>query len=216
MKIENLKGERIHLPELPLGGRRGPLAARQEQRAGYGGDAHHHRPDGNARPCLRHRRSDTTMHVIDAFARKVADRSGPARYANISGKGLEHWQRGSAGQLTDRALAIIKHGAVGPRRRRKAGMPVYKLIGGYRDKVPAYGSTMCGDETRRAASPPPMNTHAFAEKLVARGYKGHQAAYMDAAGVVRAERGDGHQSLRRRARGGGPGHRADAGWISLV
>ena len=25
-------------------------------------------------------------------------------------------------------------------------MPVYKLLGGYRDKVPAYASTMCGDD----------------------------------------------------------------------
>jgi L-alanine-DL-glutamate epimerase-like enolase superfamily enzyme len=31
---------------------------------------------------------------------------------------------------------------------RKLGVPVYKLIGAYRDKVPAYGNTMCGDEMK--------------------------------------------------------------------
>jgi len=49
---------------------------------------------------------------------------------------LEHWQRGSAGQLTDRALAAIEL-ALWDLAGRALGTPVYKLLGGYRDKVPA-------------------------------------------------------------------------------
>ena len=49
-------------------------------------------------------------------------------------------------------------------------MPVYKLLGGYRDTVPAYGSTMCGDDLSGGLSTPEEYA-AFAEKLVARGYK---------------------------------------------
>jgi L-alanine-DL-glutamate epimerase-like enolase superfamily enzyme len=44
-------------------------------------------------------------------------------------------------------------------------------LGGYRDKVPAYGSTMCGDETPGGLSTPDEYA-AFAVKLVARGYRG--------------------------------------------
>lgn len=49
-------------------------------------------------------------------------------------------------------------------------MPVYKLLGGYRDTVPAYGSTMCGDDLPGGLSTPEEYA-AFAEKLVTRGYK---------------------------------------------
>ncbi|HRJ68110.1 MAG TPA: enolase C-terminal domain-like protein [Beijerinckiaceae bacterium] len=59
--------------------------------------------------------------------------------------GLAHWQRGSASMLTDRILALVDL-ALWDLAGRALGVPVYKLIGGYRDKVPAYASTMCGDE----------------------------------------------------------------------
>jgi len=109
------------------------------------------------------------LHVIDAFARKVLIGQDPLNREYLW-QGLEHWQRGSAGQLTDRALAIIDM-ALWDLAGRKANMPVYQLIGGYRDKVPAYGSTMCGDELKGGLSTPDEYA-AFAEKLVARGYKG--------------------------------------------
>jgi L-alanine-DL-glutamate epimerase-like enolase superfamily enzyme len=48
---------------------------------------------------------------------------------------------------------------------------VHKLIGGFRDKVRAYGSTMCGDE-QPVASRHPRTSRASPLKLVARGYKG--------------------------------------------
>jgi L-alanine-DL-glutamate epimerase-like enolase superfamily enzyme len=84
--------------------------------------------------------------------------------------GLAHWQRGSATQLGDRALAIVDV-ALWDLAGRALGVPVYKLIGGYRDKVPAYGSIMCGDELENGLATPD-DYGRFAEKLVARGYKG--------------------------------------------
>ncbi|GAB3626837.1 racemase [Pandoraea terrae] len=78
-------------------------------------------------------------------------------------------QRGSAGQLTDRALAVVEQ-ALWDLAGRKLGQPVYKLIGGYRDKVPAYGSTMCGDDLPGGLATPDDYAR-FAQTLVARGYK---------------------------------------------
>lgn len=107
-------------------------------------------------------------HVVDAFVRKVLV-GQDARQREGLWHALEHWQRGSAGQLTDRALAVVEQ-ALWDLAGRAAGLPVYKLIGGYRDRVPAYGSTMCGDELAGGLSTPDEYA-AFAEKLVARGYK---------------------------------------------
>jgi L-alanine-DL-glutamate epimerase-like enolase superfamily enzyme len=83
---------------------------------------------------------------------------------------LAHRQRGSAGQLTDRAISIVEQ-ALWDWAGRNLRVPVHKLIGGYRDKVRAYGSTMCGDEQAGGLATP-EDFARFAEKLVARGYKG--------------------------------------------
>lgn len=107
-------------------------------------------------------------HVLEAFARKVLIGEDPFQREKLW-MALEHWQRGSAGQLTDRALAAIEQ-ALWDLAGRALATPVYKLLGGYRDKVPAYGSTMCGDELKGGLSSPDEYA-AFAEKLVARGYK---------------------------------------------
>lgn len=107
-------------------------------------------------------------HVMNQFVRKVLVGQDPFMREQLW-MALEHWQRGSAGQLTDRALAAIEQ-ALWDLAGRTLGQPVYKLLGGYRDKVPAYGSTMCGDEIQGGLSTPDEYA-AFAEKLVARGYK---------------------------------------------
>jgi L-alanine-DL-glutamate epimerase-like enolase superfamily enzyme len=78
-------------------------------------------------------------------------------------------QRGSAEQLTDRALCAIEL-ALWDVAGRKLGMPVHKLIGSYRDKAPAYGSTMVGDHVPGGLSCP-EDYARFAEQLVKRGYK---------------------------------------------
>ncbi|MFZ4288529.1 mandelate racemase family protein [Variovorax sp. HJSM1_2] len=107
-------------------------------------------------------------HVLDAFVRKVLVGQNAFQREQLW-HGLEHWQRGSAGQLTDRGLAAVDQ-ALWDLAGRALGQPVYRLIGGYRDKVPAYGSTMCGDELKGGLSTP-EEYGAFAEKLVSRGYK---------------------------------------------
>ncbi|MBS7777376.1 mandelate racemase family protein [Acidovorax sp. CCYZU-2555] len=108
-------------------------------------------------------------YVISSYARKVLIGADPFMREQIW-HSLEHWQRGSAGQFTDRALAAIEQ-ALWDLAGRALGQPVYRLLGGYRDKVPAYGSTMCGDELKGGLSTPDEYA-AFAEKLVARGYQG--------------------------------------------
>jgi L-alanine-DL-glutamate epimerase-like enolase superfamily enzyme len=107
-------------------------------------------------------------HVIEAFACKVLIGQNAFDRERLW-QDLVHWQRGSAGQLTDRALALIEQ-ALWDLAGRALELPVHKLIGGFRDKVPAYGSTMCGDELKGGLATPD-DYAAFAEQLVARGYK---------------------------------------------
>jgi L-alanine-DL-glutamate epimerase-like enolase superfamily enzyme len=107
-------------------------------------------------------------HILAAFARKVLVGQDPFDRERLW-QDLVHWQRGSAGQLTDRALAVIEQ-ALWDLAGRALNTPVYKLLGAYRDKVPAYGSTMCGDELKGGLSTPDEYA-AFAVKLVERGYK---------------------------------------------
>jgi L-alanine-DL-glutamate epimerase-like enolase superfamily enzyme len=107
-------------------------------------------------------------HVLDSAVRKSLMGRDPMLREQIW-QDLEHRQRGSAGQLTDRALAIVDQ-ALWDLAGRHFGVPVYRLIGGYRDKVLAYGSTMCGDTLKGGLSTPDEYAQ-FAEKLVRRGYK---------------------------------------------
>lgn len=106
--------------------------------------------------------------ILDAFVRKVLVGQDPLDRERLW-HGLEHWQRGSAGQLTDRALAAVEQ-ALWDLAGRALDTPVYKLLGAYRDKVPAYGSTMCGDELQGGLATPDDYAR-FAVKLVERGYK---------------------------------------------
>ncbi|MGX1173068.1 mandelate racemase family protein [Pseudomonas sp. R151218B TE3479] len=107
-------------------------------------------------------------HIIESFVRRVLVGRDPMDRESIW-QDLAHWQRGSAGQFTDRALALVEQ-ALWDLAGRKLQLPVHKLIGGYRDKVPAYGSTMCGDDLPGGLSTPDEYAQ-FAEKLVQRGYK---------------------------------------------
>ena len=82
-------------------------------------------------------------------------------------KTLHHWQRMSR-DLTDRALGAVDM-AIWDLVGRALGQPVYKLLGATRDKVPAYASTMCGDEIPGGLSTP-EEYGAFALQCKARGY----------------------------------------------
>nr|WP_281374924.1 mandelate racemase family protein [Sagittula marina] len=108
-------------------------------------------------------------HVLDKFVRKVLI-GQDHRDRERLWQDLAHWQRGSAAQLTDRTLAVVDC-ALWDLAGRSLNQPVYKLIGGYRDKVRAYGSIMCGDEIENGLATP-EDYARFAETLVARGYKG--------------------------------------------
>ena len=108
-------------------------------------------------------------HVLEKFVRKVLIGADPFDREKLWQE-LAHWQRGSAAQLTDRTLAIVDC-ALWDLAGRHLNQPVHKLIGAYRDKVPAYGSIMCGDELAGGLATPD-DYGRFCEKLVARGYKG--------------------------------------------
>jgi L-alanine-DL-glutamate epimerase-like enolase superfamily enzyme len=106
--------------------------------------------------------------ILDSFVRKVLiGRNAFDREALWHD--LAHWQRGSAGQLTDRALAIVEQ-ALWDLAGRFLGLPARKLAGSFRDSVPAYGSTMCGDDIPGGFSTPEEYAR-FSEALVKRGYK---------------------------------------------
>lgn len=77
-------------------------------------------------------------------------------------------QRGSGGGFTDRALGCVDM-ALWDLEGRRLGMPVWKLLGGGRTKVPAYASTMCGDEIPGGLATP-EDYGVFAAQLVERGY----------------------------------------------
>ena len=108
-------------------------------------------------------------HVIDGFVRRELVGQSAFDRERLW-RALADRQRGSAAQLTDRALALVEQ-ALWDWAGRKLGLPVHKLIGGFRDKVRAYGSTMCGDEQAGGLSTP-EEFALYAEKLVARGYQG--------------------------------------------
>ncbi len=107
-------------------------------------------------------------HLIDGFAKTVLVGEDPFAREKLW-QGLAHWQRGSTGQLTDRTLSVVEQ-ALWDLAGRKLGQPVYKLIGSYRDKVPAYASTMCGDELENGLATP-ADYGRYAEWLIKRGYQ---------------------------------------------
>ena len=81
---------------------------------------------------------------------------------------LKHRQRLNLGTLSDRILATVDM-ALWDLAGRCLGQPVYKLLGGFRDRVPAYASTMCGDELEGGLDTPEAYGK-FAAACKARGY----------------------------------------------
>jgi L-alanine-DL-glutamate epimerase-like enolase superfamily enzyme len=83
-------------------------------------------------------------------------------------QGLKQRQRLNLTTLSDRILATVDM-ALWDLAGRVTGQPVYKLLGGYRDKVPAYASTMCGDDLEGGLDTPEAYAD-FAVACMARGY----------------------------------------------
>lgn len=104
--------------------------------------------------------------------------AGYVRPALVGQDGLERerlWQRlarrqrGAHGGLTDRAVGYADQ-ALCDLAGRTLGIPAWKLLGGARDRLPAYASTMCGDETPGGLATP-RDYAAFAADLAGRGYQ---------------------------------------------
>lgn len=113
--------------------------------------------------------SDIPEDVLAAFVRPVLLGADPLRIEKLW-QGLYKWQRGSASRLTDRSLCAVEL-ALWDLVGKITGQPVWKLLGGYRDKILAYGSTMCGDDLEGGLATP-EDYGRFAEWLVnERGYK---------------------------------------------
>ena len=81
---------------------------------------------------------------------------------------MKHWQR-LIRKFTD---SDVSHAdlALWDLKGKVYGDPVYKILGGYRDKVLAYASTMCGDELKGGLSTPEEYA-VFADWAMKRGYK---------------------------------------------
>lgn len=107
--------------------------------------------------------------LLNDFIRPVLVGQDPLRIEKLW-YGLYKWQRGSGGRLTDRVVCAAEL-ALWDLVGKKLGQPVWKLLGGYRDKILAYGSTMCGDDIKDGLATP-EDYGRFAEWLVkTRGYK---------------------------------------------
>lgn len=109
-----------------------------------------------------------TPEQMDAFVRPVLLGRDPLQREALW-RGLWHRQRNGYGRLPDRTISAAEQ-ALWDLTGRKLGLPVWKLLGGDRDRVPAYASIMCGDEEPGGLSTP-EEYGAFAEQLVAQGYK---------------------------------------------
>ena len=92
----------------------------------------------------------------------------PLNRERIWQKFYRHLQ-GSRGGLNDRQLAVVDM-ALWDFAGRYLKQPVSKLLGGYREKVKAYGSTMCGDELVGGLNTPEAYGE-FAQRLLKQGYK---------------------------------------------
>ncbi len=81
---------------------------------------------------------------------------------------LKERQRLHLGRLSDRVLCSVDV-ALWDLAGKALGQPVYKLLGAYRDKVPAYASTMCGDDLEGGLDTPEAYA-SFALQCRERGY----------------------------------------------
>lgn len=110
-----------------------------------------------------------TEELLDAFVRPILLGADPLD-RELLWQSLYKWQRGSGGRLTDRVLCAVEL-ALWDLAGKIHGVPVYKLLGGYRDKILAYASTMCGDDLEGGLATP-EDYGRFAKWCVEeRGYK---------------------------------------------
>lgn len=113
--------------------------------------------------------SDAREELLEAYVRPVLLGADPMRTEKIW-YALYKWQRGSGFRLDDRTLTSVDL-ALWDLVGQITGQPVWKLLGGYRDRILAYGSTMCGDDLENGLATP-EDYGRYAQWLVKeRGYK---------------------------------------------
>lgn len=136
----------------------------------------HPGPEHEARGALTHIRTDEGLDGY-CFGGSTA-MLGPARqvlvgedpiYRERIWQRLRQFQRLYGPALHDRFMGTIDQ-ALWDLAGKAAGMPLYKLMGAYRDKVPAYASTMCGDDIPGGLDTPEHYAD-YAEACVAQGYR---------------------------------------------
>lgn len=115
------------------------------------------------------RTTDVTDDILDSFVRPVLLGKDPMRTDHLW-QSLYKWQRLSAGRLHDRVLAAVDL-ALWDLVGKVCGQPVWKLIGGYREKILAYGSTMCGDDLENGLATPDDYARFATWMVEERGYK---------------------------------------------
>jgi L-alanine-DL-glutamate epimerase-like enolase superfamily enzyme len=106
--------------------------------------------------------------LIDAYISPVLLGQNPFDRERLW-QAMARWQRGSAQQLSDKALGYADQ-ALWDMAGKATGLPVWRLMGGARDRVPAYGSTMCGDAIPGGLATP-QDYGRFAAALMAGGYR---------------------------------------------
>jgi L-alanine-DL-glutamate epimerase-like enolase superfamily enzyme len=142
--------------------------------------------EGHAHPGPEHDATQTVLRVVTdeglegcAFGACPAAIEGIVRpllvdqdpfYRERIWQTLKERQRLHMGTLTDRVLAAVDL-ALWDLAGKVVGLPVYKLLGGFRDRVPAYASTMCGDDLEGGLDSP----EAYAEFALACRERGYRA-----------------------------------------
>ncbi len=114
------------------------------------------------------RDGDVREPLLDRFIRPNLIGQDPMQTERLW-YGIYKWQRLSGGELTDRALAAADL-ALWDLKGKICSQPVWKLLGGYRPRILAYGSTMCGDDLENGLATP-EDYARFAGWMVGRGYK---------------------------------------------
>ncbi len=125
--------------------------------------------DGQVGQVLAPGLADVRDDLLSQYVRPIVEGADPMRHERIW-QAMYKWQRGSGGKFTDRTLAAVDL-ALWDLIGKITSQPVWKLVGGYRDKILAYGSTMCGDDLENGLATP-EDYGRFAEWMVKeRGYK---------------------------------------------
>lgn len=106
-------------------------------------------------------------NIIEGVVRPALIGENPLYRERIWQK-LRPWQRLNR-HFNDQTLGAVDE-AIWDINGKIAGLPVFQMLGAYRDKVPAYGSIMVGDDFPGGLDSPEAYAK-YSIELVARGYK---------------------------------------------